>query len=374
MLNMRAGLFIGTETFTWLLSDFRAAAQRAKALGVDTLIVKIADGTQVWYASLGGGDAWQGVWNVLGAIQGQGVQVLPYFFSYGNKFGAFQGEVNLANYVLSKGFDVCLDMESDWNGQDTLAKQLIFALNGPVWVSTWADPALQNFNKVLQALAPKTRFFLPQVYTPFLQGVWQQQYSAAGIPDSQIIPTINDQTLSVAGGRAAITLWEYNQLSDAQIIGVLQSLAGNSFVNSGGDGLALIQHPNKELRIDVVVVGTDGNLYRSHNGGTGGWPTDLESWGNPGKPLVALSASGAWDVEGNYLNVIAATADGEVWGVTHSYDNSQVVPWAQIAGITAALPTGQGGTDTDDAAIITRVSALETFEAKLKAAAQALAQ
>lgn len=226
-LNLRLGLQIGTESASWPLPQFTAAAQRARALGVDTLIVKIADGSQVWYAALGGGDAWAGVWNVLQAIQAEGIQVLPYLYSYGNRFGAFQQEVNAIAFVQARGFEVCLDMESEWNGQAALAGQLAAALGAPIWVSTWADPAFQDWNTVLAALAPKTRAFLPQVYTPFLAARWQQQYAAAGIPASQIIPTLNNQTLGLAAGRETLTLWEYNQLSDAditQVRGVMSML------------------------------------------------------------------------------------------------------------------------------------------------------
>lgn len=327
MLNMRAGLQIGIESFSWTLAQFTAAAERAKTLGIDTLLVKIADGTEVWYANLGGGDAWQGVWNVLGAIRAEGVQVLPYFFSYGNQFGAFQGEVNLANYVLSKGYEVCLDMERAWNGQEVLAGQLVSGLDAPVWVSTWADPAIQNWTKVLQALAPKTRAFLPQVYTPFLAGVWQQQYSAAGIPTSQVVPTINDQTLSVAGGRAAITLWEFQQLSDAQLTSAVQSLS----LPSGGRKL-IIRNPVLNTRYDVVYV-QGGTVKRRF--GTN--PTDLaaatpDDWGSPsGATLVPGSVSLEWTPDGNILGALVSDVGGKLFYKSVRNDGSVSSEWMEIA-------------------------------------------
>ncbi len=134
--------------------------------------------------------------------------VLPYQYCYGDTYGNLDLEVSIANQFLQAGFDYCLDMESEFNGQVVWAQRVAAGLSAPVYVSTWADPVLQNWSGVLQALAPMTTFFLPQVYTAYLQGVWQQQYLQSNIPLNQCIPTITAATIPVAAGRPNITMWE----------------------------------------------------------------------------------------------------------------------------------------------------------------------
>ena len=141
-----------------------------------------------------------------------------------------------------------------------------------------------------------------------------------------------------------------------------------SYLTGGkGNNGMLIQHPTQELRLDLVYVGPDGNVYRSHNGGAGGWPSTVENWSNPSKSFAPMTASGTWDVQGQYLNVVAATPDGAIYGATHSFDNSEVVPWQQLAGQSVALPSSAAGPAYDDTAIKARVSVLETLVAKIKA-------
>jgi hypothetical protein len=51
-------LFLGVETADWSLEQFEAAANAASALGITSLLIKIADGGNIWYEKLGG---WQKV-------------------------------------------------------------------------------------------------------------------------------------------------------------------------------------------------------------------------------------------------------------------------------------------------------------------------
>src|SRR5260221_147347 len=219
---MRVGLFIGTETFGWKVADFQAAAQRAKRLGVDTLFIKVAEGGEIWYGGYAGIDT------MLHTVQAEGVAVIPYIFSYADFFHAYAEEVTIVNTLLGKGYQVCMDMESAWNGNIPTALNLVKDLRAKIWVSTWADPApnFQNWLAVLGVLAPKTIAFLPQVYTPFLQGVWQAQFSMANIAAAQIIPTFNIPTLNAAQGLSTVTLWKYNELSEPQVSRVVASLGG----------------------------------------------------------------------------------------------------------------------------------------------------
>lgn len=226
---MRAGMFFGVETFTWTTSQFLDAAASLKAYGVDALIIKVAEVGSV------AGNIWYGGFDqavaLLHTIQATGMGVLPYQYSYGDTYGNLDLEVSIANQFLQAGFDYCLDMESEFNGQVVWAQRVAAGLSAPVYVSTWADPVLQNWSGVLQALAPMTTFFLPQVYTAYLQGVWQQQYLQSNIPLNQCIPTITAATIPVASGRPNITMWEYSQLTGGQIQQIMSSLAPDPAAN-----------------------------------------------------------------------------------------------------------------------------------------------
>lgn len=115
---------------------------------------------------------------------------------------------------------------------------------------------------------------------------------------------------------------------------------GGSTAGTGGDGLALIQHPTQEMRLDIVYIGADGNLYHrwTIDGGMQGiigdsTTTGDESWGNPGKPFAPLTVSATWDAQGGYLNVIAATTDGALWGQVRQFSQGVTTPgsWTQIS-------------------------------------------
>ncbi len=220
---MRAGMFFGIETFTWTTSQFLDAAAQMRAYGVDTLIIKVAEVGSV------AGNIWYGGFNqavaLLKSIQGTGMGVLPYQYCYGDTYGNLNLEVSIANQFLQAGFDYCLNMETEFNGQVVWAQRVAAGLSAPVYVSTWADPVIQNWSGVAQAMLPKTKFFLPEVYTAFLQGVWQQQYLSSGIPLNKCIPTITAETIPVASGRLNITMWEYSQLTGGQIQQIMSSLA-----------------------------------------------------------------------------------------------------------------------------------------------------
>lgn len=98
-------LFLGTSTASWSIAQFQQAAQFAKAHGIDALVLKIADGTYRWYGGLSGYQA------IKAAIQTEGVGVIPYTYSYGNKYNALDSEIDiLISYMQDSGV-VVADME-----------------------------------------------------------------------------------------------------------------------------------------------------------------------------------------------------------------------------------------------------------------------
>ncbi|HLV99860.1 MAG TPA: GH25 family lysozyme [Ktedonobacterales bacterium] len=140
------------------------------------------------------------------------------------------------------------------------------------------------------------------------------------------------------------------------------------FAGTGGDGMALVQNPANELRLDLVYVGTDGNLWHNWNNNDGlaglakDAPSRVESWGNPGTKFAPLTAAATWDVKGDYLNVVAATPDGAIWAQVRQISGHQVIGWTRVTGQEVLLPSG-----SDDASIKTRLSTLESLVAKIKA-------
>lgn len=203
-------LFIGVESQSWSLSDFQAAAQKAKALGISSLLIKIADGTYEWYGPLGGWEA------VLDAVGSQGVKAVPYTYCYGNKYGALSSEVAILQAIMERAGVVVADMEAEWNGQVGWANTIANALKnrpGLFGVTTWADPNLQNWQGVIQALKGSVDFWMPQVYTDFLASVYQAQF--AGLP---VVPVFNlgtdvgpndlSRNVQTAQG-GPVSFWEY---------------------------------------------------------------------------------------------------------------------------------------------------------------------
>ena len=178
-------LFVGVESQNWQLHDFVAAAQAGKALGVSSLLIKIADGANEWYGGIGG---WQ---SVLSAVAQAGMTSIPYTYNYGNTYGAIQAEVNILVSAMHVCGIVIADMEAEFNGQVTWAEYMSTALkpiSGLFGVTTWADPQQQAWGGVLQALSPCVNFWMPQVYSNNLAGMYHAQYDPYGLP---YFPVVN---------------------------------------------------------------------------------------------------------------------------------------------------------------------------------------
>lgn len=220
-------LFVGVESQYWSLAQFQNAAARAKALGISSLLVKVADGGNYWYQSIGG---WQGV---LAAVKAAGIKAVPYTYCYGDADGGLQSEIAVLTTVMKQVGIVIADMEVEYNGHPEWARAVSDALKpvpGTFGVCTWADPNLQDWQSVLAALAPCVNFWLPQVYSDYLAGVYKAQYAGYGPPIYPIFDLAGDfgPNNIIAHVRAAqspiIALWEYQELASvaASLSTVLQ--------------------------------------------------------------------------------------------------------------------------------------------------------
>lgn len=217
------GLFIGNESSAWQISDFQNAAQFALAHSIDTLFVKVfsganggvSGGPDEWYGAIGGASA------VKAAIEAVGPKVIFYGYMYGNSHGSVLSmEIALVEKYMNLYGAFIADIETEWNGQVTWAQQMNAALasnTNLLYLSVLADPNEQNMVGVLQALAPSTNVIMPQVYDDHLAGIWQGEFTAAGL-DGCLQPSfdlsgefgantpINDGLFSYG----AVSFWEYS--------------------------------------------------------------------------------------------------------------------------------------------------------------------
>jgi hypothetical protein len=209
-------LFLGIPTYSWSLIQFQQAAQFARSHGVDSLLIKVADGGNIWY---GGMPGWHSIRNTILA---QGVGAIPYIYSYGNKFGALDTEIDIMIAHLQDSGIVCMNAEVEWNGQTSWAQHLcsrIQPVSGTFLVSTWADPSLQNWPGVIRTLAPCTTVFMPQQYNNYLATFWQEFGNNGAI---WLQPTVNltqdfgaNDPVTIAKnaynqGHTAISVWHYD--------------------------------------------------------------------------------------------------------------------------------------------------------------------
>ena len=111
-------LFLGVETATWNNTQFMQAADFARSHNVDSLLVKVADGTNLWYGGM------SGFKSIVSAIHSRGVGCIPYTYSYCNKFGALDTEIGILLAFMQECGVVVMDAEQEWNGQVSAAQHL----------------------------------------------------------------------------------------------------------------------------------------------------------------------------------------------------------------------------------------------------------
>lgn len=207
-------VWTGVETVTWSLAQFTQASQAMHALGVDTLCVKCQDAGTLWYNSQGGISA------VQRAVEAGGCKFLPFAYLYGNKYGDFNGEQAAFKTLFQYTGVAQADMEAEWDGQvawATTMRNNMLPIPGMLSVSTWANPAQQNWSGVISALGPAVNSWTPQEYDNYLVGTENEwptgECLAPGINLPEAWPGPNDPLAATQTaynrGHRTVFLWEY---------------------------------------------------------------------------------------------------------------------------------------------------------------------
>src|SRR5260370_3653875 len=254
-------LFLGTSTAGWSIQQFQQAAQFAKAHGVDSLLVKVADGTSLWSGGI------IGYRPVSDIIKSVGVGCIPYTYSYGNTYNSLDAEIGILQSFMAEDGIVCADMETEWNGQVSWASYLASKIHptpGVFLVSTWADPNLQNWQSVLGALSPCVDAYMPQQYDDFLVSCWGQFNGACLQPTLEMTQDVGPNNVVVNAkvahdrGSSAISIWHYG--TAIQNPGLLDQILAQ-FPKS-------IQPPEEQ---PVTIDLTNGAVANFFNGDTKTW-------------------------------------------------------------------------------------------------------
>jgi len=223
-------VFIGNEAETWSTDDHKAAAATIKAKGYNTAVVKVADGPNTWYSDHSDLLALQSLYKAAD------VDLLPFTFCYGNapKYGSsVTREHDIALDIAGVIGKVVLDVEDGYENApidlDILCRG--FPTGTKLYISTFANPAEHSMIDGLKRVLPYIVAIMPQVYTSYLLGVWQTQYSQIGpIP---LLPTYSQATLfktvSVNFG-----YWEYQDLEQVAVTSMAK-------VNSRGMVMEYVQ-------------------------------------------------------------------------------------------------------------------------------------
>ncbi len=280
-------LFIGVESQSWTLPQFREAAKNAKALGISSLIFKVADGVYEWYGQVL-------LQTIIETLKDEGLFPIPYTYCYGNKFGALQSEIAILKEIMSSVGIVIADMEVEWNSQVSWGNAVSNALKdipGIFGVTTWADTQLQNWQGVVQALKPCADVWLPQVYSDYLASVYKQQFAGLtvvpvlsldkGFGPNNVIQHAKDAKTP------AIALWEYQAAIGGYQEIVKEIVAMNGVPQGWSDDGITLRGPNNE----PVVLGFR-QFVLSNNWDPNDWPVRPEYGANPVEQSDSLSGPG----------------------------------------------------------------------------------
>ena len=161
----RVCVFGGNSSQGWDDTALIAACARVRAAGADTIIVKYADGGDVFHSA-------DQMAHFHQVANDHGVGLGGFQYDYGPAFGWQQiaTEANIANSMIGKIPIICQDMEQQYNGQVAAAAHFAQLLQVPadqLVITTWADPLLQNWQGVTAVFSTRATF-APQEYTSWL--------------------------------------------------------------------------------------------------------------------------------------------------------------------------------------------------------------
>lgn len=261
-------LFIGVDSASWTLAQFASCAQFAKNSGVDSVLLKVADGTNVWYGGMDGYHTRKSIFTSYG------VGTIPYTYSYCTQFSALDSEIDILINFMQDGGVVCMDAETEWNGQVAAAQHFTLRMRpvpGKLLVTTWADPQWQNWLGVLGALLPCVDGWMPQVYSSQLEGLLLSVIPSFGclIPTVSVLPisaTVPNDPVGIAGrayasGDAALAVWHYDTASQnvslfLDVLSAFPKKGGNVPVYAGPIKQSLDDQWNRTLVTPTPSIGT----------------------------------------------------------------------------------------------------------------------
>ncbi len=156
----------GNESLHWLARDVDRYANFAKTHGIDSVTLKVADGTWVWHTP-------SDVKTFRDIALDNGVGFVPFIYSYGNRFGSLGGEIALIHQFIdaNENAGIVVNMEKEWEGHTDWAKTFVAKTKnktGPIVLSTFGKPSYHNFTSVLKVLSPVVDVMGPEEYTDFL--------------------------------------------------------------------------------------------------------------------------------------------------------------------------------------------------------------
>lgn len=141
-------------------------ARFARSIGADTISPKVGEGNDMWFA-------YADIGRFRAAALAEGCGYLPFWYSLADHDIEEEARQLGALQAANDNAGISIDMEDTWNGQDAKARAYAAALApahaaGPIYISTWADPAEQNWDGVIAALSPVVDCFCPQEYSNWL--------------------------------------------------------------------------------------------------------------------------------------------------------------------------------------------------------------
>ena len=215
-------VFVGNEAAEWHDSAFATACTAIRAAGGAGVAPKRADGANRWYSA---GDEER--WAALAAEHG--LVYLPWQYSYGPALGADQVAIEAAiarelDQAASSLLGAGLDCEVEYNGRPDAMTALAAAVGtGPRWLTTWSDPAWQDWQSVL-ARVPARWTLVPQAYSGPL---WRGLAAEPSLAGRRIQPAVTRQTVLDLGRGVGyppvVWLWEYGELGE-ELAGVVHTI------------------------------------------------------------------------------------------------------------------------------------------------------
>ncbi len=294
----RVVLMGGNECRSWTSRDVSRVAQFCKARGINSMTMKVADGTIVWFTP-------EEVSALRKVALDWGVGFVPFQYCYGPRFGSAQIQAEarmLKDYMAANdNAGAIADMEAEWNGHAAAAEEFAAALKdkpGPLVVSTWADPGQQNWGGVLEALEPVADLIGPQQYTNYLgttEGqfpAWARERLAPEINLSQAFGPNNQDALArqaLKRGHLSLWLWyEGYAVGNQGLVHDLVTIMGGEPPTAPEGSREYTVQPGDSLwqiaaRPDIYGNGLDWRkIYEANKGEIGADPDLIQ----PGMVLV----------------------------------------------------------------------------------------